>query len=117
MQACRQPASTGPCLTCRVIPRRRDIGLFDKHRNKDFQEADEGIPSNILASRLKHLVEQGLLEKRLYQERPPGYEYHLTQAGEDFLPIVKAMAKWGAENFDPVQIPTFKDNNSIMRSD
>jgi len=83
----------------------RDIGLFDKHRNKDFQEADEGIPSNILASRLKQLLEQGLLEKRLYQEHPPRYEYHLTEAGRDLLPVVKAMAKWGCAHLDGVNIP------------
>ena len=83
----------------------RDIGLFDKHRNKDFQEADEGIPSNILANRLKLLVEHGLLEKRLYEERPPRYEYHLTKAGEGLLPVVRAMARWGADNIRGVEIP------------
>ena len=83
----------------------RDIGLFDKHRNKDFQEADEGIPSNILASRLKQLVEQGLVEKRLYQEHPPRYEYHLTNAGQEMLPVIKAMAIWGVAHIDGVEIP------------
>ena len=83
----------------------RDIGLFGKHRNKDFQEAGEGIPTNILANRLKQLVEQGLLEKRLYQERPPRFEYHLTHSGRELLPIVRAMAAWGAANIDGVEIP------------
>jgi DNA-binding HxlR family transcriptional regulator len=83
----------------------RDIGLFAKHRNKDFQEADEGIPSNILASRLKQLVEQGLVEKRLYQEHPPRFEYHLTKTGRELLPVIKAMAKWGVANIDGVKIP------------
>lgn len=83
----------------------RDIGLFGKHRNKDFQEADESIPSNILANRLKQLVEQGLLEKRLYQNHPPRYEYHLTKAGKELLPVIKAMAKWAAANIQGVRIP------------
>ena len=83
----------------------RDIGLFGKHRNKDFQNADESIPSNILASRLKQLVEQGLVEKRRYQEHPPRYEYHLTKAGKELLPVIKAMAKWGVANVSGVQIP------------
>ena len=83
----------------------RDIGLFDKHRNKDFQDANEGIPTNILANRLKLLVEQGLLEKRLYQEHPPRFEYHLTKAGRDLLPVVKAMAKWGVTNIKGTKIP------------
>lgn len=84
----------------------RDIGLFHKHRNKDFQDAAEGIPSNILASRLKQLVEQGLVEKQIYQEHPPRFEYHLTRAGEELLPVIRAMAMWGAENIEGTEIPT-----------
>lgn len=93
----------------------RDIGLFGKHRNKEFQDAREGIPSNILASRLKHLVEQGLLEKRLYRQRPPRYEYHLTGAGRDLLPLVRAMAKWGSANVDGVTIPASIDKRAASR--
>ncbi len=83
----------------------RDIGLLNKHRNKDFQEAREGIPTNILANRLKQLVERGLLEKQLYQEHPPRYEYHLTESGKGMLPVVKAMAKWAAHHVEGVEIP------------
>ena len=72
----------------------RDIGLFDKHRNKDFQEAGERIPTNILADRLRRLVKQGVVEKRLYQNNPPRYEYHLTDAGIGLLPVLKSMAEW-----------------------
>lgn len=84
----------------------RDIGLFQKHRNKDFQGAAESIPSNILANRLKQLVKDGLLEKRLYQEHPPRYEYHLTPAGKGLLPVIKAMATWADRYVDGIQIPT-----------
>lgn len=83
----------------------RDIALFGKHRNKDFQEATESIPSNILANRLKQLVENGIIEKRLYQERPPRYEYHLTESGKGLLPVVKAMAQWAETYIDGVTIP------------
>jgi len=83
----------------------RDIGLFGKHRNKEFQGGLEGIPSNILANRLKHLVESGLLAKRLYEEHPPRYEYHLTQAGQDLLPVLKAMATWASRHVDGVEMP------------
>ncbi len=83
----------------------RDIGLFCKHRNKDFQNGAEGIPSNILAARLHRLVDQGLLERRLYQSRPPRYEYHLTAAGRALLPVVGELARWGAANIDGTRIP------------
>ena len=83
----------------------RDIALFQRYRNKDFQQAREGIPSNILADRLKQLVTYGLLEKRLYQEKPPRYEYHLTDAGEDLLPVIKAMAMWSMKHLKGVELP------------
>ena len=83
----------------------RDIALFGKHRNKDFQEATENIPSNILANRLKQLVETGLIEKCLYQEHPPRYEYNLTEAGKGLLPVIKAMAEWAETYIDGVTIP------------
>lgn len=83
----------------------RDIGLFGKHLNKDFQQAREKIPSNILADRLRRLVEVGLVEKRLYQEHPPRYEYHLTESGEGLIPVIKAMAQWAARHVDGVKIP------------
>lgn len=73
----------------------RDIGFFARHRNKDFQQGVEGIPSNILASRLKMLLENKLIRRIPYQRNPLRYEYFLTEAGEGLLPVVKAMAQWG----------------------
>ena len=83
----------------------RDIGLFHKHRNKDFQSASEAIPSNILADRLKRMVAYGLLEKRRYQDRPPRYEYHLTRQGKELLPVLRELALWSERNLAGVKIP------------
>jgi len=83
----------------------RDIGLLDKHKNKDFQDAGEKIPTNILADRLKLLVKNGLVEKRLYQNNPPRYEYWLTEAGKGLLPVIRSMAAWANEYVKGIQIP------------
>ena len=83
----------------------RDIGLFGKHRNKDFQQATENIPTNILANRLKQLVADGLVEKRLYQEHPPRYEYYLTESGKGLIPVIKTMAQWADRYIEGVTIP------------
>ena len=83
----------------------RDIGLFARHRNKDFQSAAEGIPSNILADRLKRMTAYGLLEKRRYQAHPPRYEYHLTPQGAALLPVLRELAKWSENNLIAVKIP------------
>lgn len=53
------------------------------------------ISRNVLTKRLKHLVGQGVLERRLYQTRPDRYEYRLTTKGHDMYPIFLALMKWG----------------------
>ncbi|MBI2760262.1 MAG: helix-turn-helix transcriptional regulator [Chloroflexi bacterium] len=63
-------------------------------RFDDFLES-LGIARNILADRLQHLVEDGILERRRYQERPDRYEYRLSQKGLDLFPILTAVREWG----------------------
>jgi DNA-binding HxlR family transcriptional regulator len=65
-----------------------------------FDELHErlGIARNVLTSRLELLVEEGVLERRPYQERPLRYEYHLTAKGRDLWPVVMALHSWGAEH-------------------
>ena len=63
-------------------------------RFEDFQER-LGITRPILASRLKKLVDEFVLVKVPYQQRPPRYEYRLTQKGLDLYPIVMAIVHWG----------------------
>lgn len=55
---------------------------------------DEGIASNILASRLKNLVEEGLLV-RDGATRGQRATYSLTEAGIQTLPVMVALGEWG----------------------
>ena len=59
-----------------------------------------GIVPTMLTKRLKALTEDGLLEKRLYSERPPREEYVLTDAGRDFLPILMMIGAWAHRHCD-----------------
>lgn len=68
--------------------------LYGVHRF-DAMQTWLGIGRNILARRLILLVEQGVLEKRLYQARPKRYEYHLTEKGVDAAKVVLAMMAFG----------------------
>ncbi len=60
-----------------------------------------GIAPNMLTRRLKALCEAGLMERRLYQERPPRYEYVLTEKGWDFRPVVWTLFAWGNRHLAP----------------
>ena len=48
-------------------------------------EQSLGIARNVLTDRLNRLVDEGIFERVLYQERPPRSEYRLTQKGSDLL--------------------------------
>lgn len=63
-------------------------------RFEDFQ-AHTGAPRPVLADRLKTLVDQGVLEKRLYSERPDRFEYRLTEKGLDLWPVLISLLRWG----------------------
>ncbi|MGP3957260.1 winged helix-turn-helix transcriptional regulator [Nonomuraea sp. 3N208] len=56
---------------------------------------DLGISRNLLTARLDYLVDQQILERRPYQERPPRHEYGLTEAGRDLVPVLMALMAWG----------------------
>jgi DNA-binding HxlR family transcriptional regulator len=67
---------------------------FGVHRFDDIVR-NTGAPRDILASRLRRLEAAGVLERRLYQERPARYGYHLTQAGNELRPVLLSIAQWG----------------------
>ena len=69
-------------------------------RFDQFQES-LGIAPNMLTRRLNQLVSAGLLERRLYNERPPRREYVLTECGRDFRPVVWSLLAWGNRHFAP----------------
>jgi DNA-binding HxlR family transcriptional regulator len=60
-----------------------------------------GAPRDVLTARLRRLEQVGVLERRLYSERPPRHEYHLTEPGERLRPIVLALKEWGDQQLNP----------------
>ena len=71
----------------------------------DHIQRDLGIARNILSDRLGKLVDQGILEKRRYSERPPRFEYRLTAKGRDLYPIVVTLMQWGDKYTAPDGAP------------
>ena len=70
--------------------------FLGRRRFDEFQQA-LSLSRGVLASRLGRLVEEGLLERRLYEERPPRHEYVLTDKGRAFWPVLAAMWRFGAD--------------------
>ncbi|HZR40470.1 MAG TPA: helix-turn-helix domain-containing protein [Ktedonobacteraceae bacterium] len=78
----------------------RDIVYFGKKAYGEFLGSEEGMATNILASRLAHLEQQGILAKKLSEKDKRKEEYVLTEKGLDLIPVLVEMANWSAE-YDP----------------
>lgn len=63
-------------------------------RFEDFQ-ASLGITRHRLADRLRKLVDEGIFERVRYQQRPPRFEYKLTEKGRDLYPVIASLVGWG----------------------
>lgn len=78
---------------------------FMGHARFEAFAENTGATRHIVASRLKRLVESGILEKRLYNSRPKRYEYVLTERGQEFAPALAAFRDWGKKHL-PVRRTT-----------
>jgi len=63
-------------------------------RFEDFQSS-LGLTRHLLSSRLKRLVDEGVLQKVPYQQAPVRHEYVLTDKGKDLHPVMLALTHWG----------------------
>ena len=68
--------------------------FLGRSRFDEFQES-LGIARNVLSDRLNRLVEEGILERRRYSERPPRDEYVLTEKGSDLRLALNGLRQWG----------------------
>ena len=84
--------------------------LFLGTRRFDVFQAQTGMSSHLLSTRLKRLEKNDITERRLYQTRPRRYEYRLTTKGKDLQGIVLALRAWGLRwgGLDPADEPAVK---------
>ena len=75
----------------------RDL-LHGKRTYGEILQSPEGIPTNILADRLKRLEEAGIIESAAYQERPVRYAYTLTPKGRELGEVLGAIVRWGRKH-------------------
>ena len=71
--------------------------FFGLRRFNQFQES-LGIARNVLTDRLNRLVQEGILERVRYSERPERYEYRLTPKGRDLQIVLVGLRRWGARH-------------------
>jgi DNA-binding HxlR family transcriptional regulator len=64
-------------------------------RRFDDLHDELGITRSVLTTRLERLVEEGLLKRVAYQERPLRCEYRLTAKGRNLWPVLLHLLRWG----------------------
>ena len=75
----------------------RDIVFVGKKAYGEFLKSEEGIATNVLASRLAFLEEQGILSKAPSPDDGRKDYYTLTEKGLDLIPIVLNVVLWSAK--------------------
>ncbi|MFC0053772.1 winged helix-turn-helix transcriptional regulator [Streptomyces actinomycinicus] len=81
--------------------------LYGVRRYNDFL-VHLGIPRAVLSARLRTLTEEGILEKRRYQEAPPRDEYVVTDRGAALWPVLRALGQWGRDHVDASRLRIFR---------
>jgi DNA-binding HxlR family transcriptional regulator len=66
-----------------------------RHFRELLTKSEEGIASNILADRLKTLVEQGIITKADDPSHKQKAIYSLSEKGIELLPVLAQMSVWG----------------------
>jgi DNA-binding HxlR family transcriptional regulator len=69
--------------------------VFMGRRKFSEMQRSLGVARNVLAARLDRLVDEGILERRPYSERPARYEYFLAEKGLDLWPVMVSLLHWG----------------------
>lgn len=81
--------------------------LYGVRRYNDFL-GRLGIPRAVLAARLQMLTDEGILEKRRYQQSPPRDEYVITDRGIELWPVVRSLDRWGLMNYGKPVLRVFR---------
>jgi DNA-binding HxlR family transcriptional regulator len=76
-----------------------------KRRFGEFLQSPEGIPTNVLASRLKRLEADGLVKRTQYQAHPPRYAYSVSGKGAGLLPVLQAICRWAGDHLPGTWLP------------
>src|SRR6476661_6908672 len=94
----------------------RDL-VAGPRRFVELQRVLPGISTEQLRSRLNRMVADGLLTRQRYREVPPRVDYELTDRARDLLPVVGALARWGARwAWSPPRPEEAIDIGAILRT-
>ena len=90
-------------ITLRLIDHRWKLLIFHEllrgtRRFSNLQRRIPGVSHRVLATELRELERDGLVQREVFPEVPPRVEYSLTRVGKSLKPVFLAMHDWGARH-------------------
>ena len=70
------------------------LSACEKLRYSEIRREMYNITDAVLAATLKNLTEDGIVDRKSYDEIPPKVEYSLTKKGKSVVPILQSICQW-----------------------
>lgn len=70
------------------------LSAYEKLRYSEIRREMYNITDAVLAATLKDLIEDGIVDRKSYDEIPPKVEYSLTSKGKSVIPILQSICQW-----------------------
>ena len=70
------------------------LAAKERLRYSTLRKEMYNITDAVLAATLKDLMEDGIVDRKSYDEIPPRVEYFLTQKGASVVPILQSICAW-----------------------
>jgi DNA-binding HxlR family transcriptional regulator len=77
----------------------REIGVYGRNHFNEILRSNRGLTPRILSRRLSELTKAGLLRREIYTQDSFRLEWRLTPKGEDMLPALASLARFGVRHF------------------
>ncbi|WP_042478928.1 winged helix-turn-helix transcriptional regulator [Bacillus ndiopicus] len=74
-----------------------------KIRTNEFRRLIPGISQKMLTSQLRELEQDGLIDRKVFNQVPPKVEYSLTSYGQGMEPILSMLCSWGEKHIELLQ--------------
>lgn len=77
-------------------------------RHSDLKRFIPSINERMLTRQLRELEEDELINRKVYPVVPPKVEYSLTEKGQELIPILESLVKWGAKYAESIGFNNFR---------
>ena len=84
------------------------LAANERLRYSQIRKEMYNITDAVLAATLKDLIEDGIIDRKSYDEIPPKVEYSLSERGKSLMPILDGMCEWGDRNRPKQTVKDYK---------